>query len=554
MSSSEKEHISSFCPKTRFHIRWHEKHHWLPVTWPIVGVVSLIWFLLRVIPKPSRAAYPCQRIAVPLASSFIVWIVGLTSSAVALHKARGFIRQSRLGWACICIAGAVLAGVISFSDMPDSRTYGKFEFVRGANPIRLAPVGKGKGIHPGRAVWVHDPDATDWAGPGDGHWWQEDHTNQTVVNKMMSDAVCALTSQNTVAASWDKLFRYFNRIHGKGNVGYRAGEKIMIKVNFVGFVGWSWGGVDPNTYELVDKLDYMNTSPQMMIALLGQLVNDAGVRQSDITIGDTTAFFANQYYKLCHDRFPNVHYLECAGKFGRLGAKPSSVRFHWSCEPKNVLPDYVPVSYVEADYFINMANLKSNWGGGITLCGKNNYGSLIRMPDASGYYDLHTNIGSPELGTYRTLVDLMGHPHIGGKTVLYLIDGLYAGRHPKQLSPIKLKMAPFNDDWSSSLFVSQDPVAIDSVGFDFLWTEWDEDPHRLGADDYLDEAAMANDPISGTFYDPDGDGKCMQSLGVHEHWNNSRDKQYSRNLGKNEGIELISLTAKMEIASAASAP
>ena len=115
-------------------------------------------------------------------------------------------------------------------------------------------------------------------------------------------------------------------------------------------------------------------------------------------------------------------------------------------------------------------------------------------------------------------------------------------------------MAPFNDDWSSSLFVSQDPVAIDSVGFDFLWTEWDEHPHRLGADDYLDEAAMANDPISGTFYDPDGDGKCMQSLGVHEHWNNSRDKQYSRNLGKNEGIELISLTAKMEIASAASAP
>ncbi len=138
----------------------------------------------------------------------------------------------------------------------------------------------------------------------------------------------------------------------------------------------------------------------------------------------------------------------------------------------------------------------------------------------------------------------MGHPHIGGKTVLYLVDGLYAGRHPKSLAPIKLKMSPFNDDWSSSLFVSQDPVAIDSVGFDFLWTEWDEDPHRSGADDYLEEAATANDPASGTFYDPDGDGTRLQSLGVHEHWNNPKDKQYSRNLGKDEGIELVCLPPK----------
>ena len=55
---------------------------------------------------------------------------------------------------------------------------------------------------------------------------------------------------------------------------------------------------------------------------------------------------------------------------------------------------------------------------------------------------------------------------------------------------------------------------------------------------------MAKDPISTTFYDSDGDGKPMQNLGVHEHWNNPRDKQYSRNLGKNEGIELVSLTAR----------
>jgi hypothetical protein len=50
---------------------------------------------------------------------------------------------------------------------------------------------------------------------------------------------------------------------------------------------------------------------------------------------------------------------------------------------------------------------------------------------------------------------------------------------------------------------------------------------------------MANNPPSGTFYDPERDGISLASLGVHEHWNNSTDKQYSRNLGMDEGIELI---------------
>jgi hypothetical protein len=39
-------------------------------------------------------------------------------------------------------------------------------------------------------------------------------------------------------------------------------------------------------------------------------------------------------------------------------------------------------------------------------------------------------------------------------------------------------------------------------------------------------------------YDPEGDGTRLASLGVHEHWNNSADKKYSRSLGKDKGIGL----------------
>jgi hypothetical protein len=60
-------------------------------------------------------------------------------------------------------------------------------------------------------------------------------------------------------------------------------------------------------------------------------------------------------------------------------------------------------------------------------------------------------------------------------------------------------------------------------------------------DNYLHEAAQAGNPPSGTVYDPENDGIPLKSLGVHEHWNNSTDKQYSRNLGTGEGIELIKI-------------
>jgi gluconolactonase len=66
-----------------------------------------------------------------------------------------------------------------------------------------------------------------------------------------------------------------------------------------------------------------------------------------------------------------------------------------------------------------------------------------------------------------------------------------------------------------------------------------------GTDDYLHEAALAGNPPSGTFYDPDHATPTtrLASLGVHEHWNNPKDRQYSRNLGKSEGIELVKIPA-----------
>lgn len=518
----------------------NRKYRWLIWGFPVAGLVSLIWFLARVVPKPSRATYPCQRVAMPLASGFIVWITGLVASTLAYRKARRLALQSRYLVAGVCLIVAVAAVWLAVSVMDGNAT-------KAADPHPAnSPIGVAKGLHSGRVVWVHDPEATDWEGPGmdDGHWWQSNHTDQQVLDSMMLQAICGLVGVSDIFEAWDFLFRHFNQERGKGDVGYQPGERITIKVNFVQMIAV---GGNTNYHFANRRPDYPICSPQIMHALLDHLVNIVGVAESDITIGDPTCLWCHEFYDMIRPDFPQVRYLDYLGNYGRTKIRQSTVPFYWStAKSSRKTQDYVLQSYVDAEYFINLASLKGHYNqAGITLCGKNHYGSL-RGPTAGGYYNMHSDcpFGIPQSGRYRNMVDLMGHDQVGGKTFLCLIDGLYAGKHalsyPNNL-PRKWQMEPFNNDWPSSLFVSQNQVAIDSVGFDFLVAEWPETngPAHAGADDYLHEAALADNPPSGTVYDPEGDGTRLVSLGIHEHWNNPINKKYSRNLGTGYGIELL---------------
>ena len=511
---------------------------WLRWCLPLAGLVALIWFLIRVIPKPARALYPCQRVAMPLASGFVAWLIGVVGALVAYRRAKVLFRYSHAKLAVLCLVMALVFGIVALVNMPEP-------LLSAADVEALTPIGQGRGIHPGRVVWVHDPDATDWAGPGHGHLWEDAHTNQGVCDEMMSQALRKLTGEATDKAAWDAIFRYHNKDRGRANGGYQPGEKIVIKVNFVGFIRTT-STVNSQTYKLEDLRDYMNTSPQMILALLKQLIRTVGVQQADISVGDSLAYFAQEYYDLLHQAFPDVKYLDCLGEAGRTRMQLSAEALHWSHHPEDCKQDYVPKSFAEADYLINVANLKAHPGAGVTLCAKNHYGSLLRLPPEKGYYDMHKSGFSKAKAEYRNLVDLMGHAHMGAKTVLYLIDGLYGGVHFAEKVPRRFTSAPFNNDWTSSLFVSQDPVAIDSVGVDFLQAELARYARMPGTDDYLHEAALADDPPSGTYYDPDhaGDVQRLPSLGVHEHWNNAQDKQYSRNLGREKGIELVAMSGE----------
>ncbi|MGB9603773.1 MAG: DUF362 domain-containing protein [Verrucomicrobiia bacterium] len=453
------------------------------------------------------------------------------SDLFSLNPQTSFINRRRFLKASFFIAGAGSLSVLNFKiSAADQKEKEK-------------PIGAAKGIYPGRVVWVYDREAIKWTGPDDGYWWQANRLREERASAMMDRAICELTGTSKTAEGWDKLFRHLNKSRGKGDVGYKPGEKILIKPNWVGMI-YREGHVDLEKCSFLRRHNYMNTAPQLIVALIRQLVS-AGVKPADITVCDTLACVVNEFYDIITKNYSDVVVEDQFGRFGRKKAESSKTPLYWSVRPDVKQKDYLPASYAQAEYLINFANLKSHGGSGVTLCAKNHYGSLVRWPVQPGYYDLHPNCFSKQSAIYRPLVDFMGHTHIGGKTVLYLIDGIFSGLHPRDPLPQKFTIPPFNNGWSSSLFASQDPIAIDSVALDFLKnepSEWANPARNNGVDDYLHEAALANDPPSKTFYDPNHESPTQRlaSLGVHEHWNNPVEKKYSRNLNEAAGIELVS--------------
>lgn len=438
------------------------------------------------------------------------------------------------------------------------------------------PVGTPKGIKPGRVVWVWDRDATnencrstldklDW-------YWKPENTNGKVVGSMFRNALTRLTGDSTVTGSWNNLFHYFNSQRSGGKKGYSKGEKIFIKIN-QGQARWiltqeekTKGYYLPEVAKPSDEKRRANlipieTGPYLVLELLRELVNGLGVEQSDIAVGDPFSHIYGHNYEVWVREFPNIIYIDRGSAMhGRTLVAPSENNLIFFSDKS--FSDRIYSVVEKADYIINVANLRSHGAALISLTAKNHCGS-ITSPTAKLLHYTHLAKGREGAAyegyyKYRALVDLMGSKYLGQNTMLHIVDGLFGGGSDETKGPVKYFMDPFNNDWCNSIFLSQDQVAIESVCYDFLraeWnginrhdpvnSEWEIMPDRNGIDDYLHQAADPANWPEGIIYDPDNCGKPIPSLGVHEHWNDPVRKQYSRNLGRSTGIELISIPANL---------
>lgn len=552
---------------------WKEKFdRWsIPakISFLILGFASTAWFLIRVVPKPSRAAYPCMRTAAPFMSAFIVYVLSFSGAFLAFRNARVNFFKARY-----VLAGffAVISLVISLAFFgQDVRVaIARTVAVNGVLPdLPNTPMGTGIGINPGRVVWVYNADATNqnctngWGTDGKGNTADDDgyflpkNTDKDVVKIMMDSAMINLTGEATIYDAWDKVFKYFNARKGLGELSYTTDQTIFIKIN-QGSASWL---ADLNTMNPTSlswaKGNYGNseTTPQSILAIIHQLVTDYGVPQEMISVGDPIAHLYQYTIDVIKAEYPNVvffdHNLSKMGRTVSKGLTMSDVIYYSDegQEMPEAVSDAMYQEMYDADYLINMAALKAHARAGVTLCAKNHFGSHGR----EGASHLHPGLIAPEndiqqrteYHVYRVLVDLIGHEKLGGNTLLFIVDGLWGG--PEAVDkPVKWKMAPFNNDWPNSMLISQDEVALESVCLDFLRQEaslntgFKNRPFFGAVDDYLHQAADKANWPTNIVYDPEGDGTPIGSLGVHEHWNNSTDKQYSRNLKTGQGIDLVS--------------
>lgn len=553
-------------------------HLWKKLTLVAFGLAALIWFLIRVIPKPSRASYPCQRAAFPIASAFVIWLTGTFSSLFAIkYLSKTFAKYRTIVTLCTITSVIVLLGWFAIMPLGLNNTFGASvsdtTFVKAVGydwkpGESNKPIGTALGIYPGRVVMSRNPLATKWAGnwkKNEDQWWLDKNTDANKVNEMLSVTLQKLTGEKMDKSAWDKIFKYYNKnSRGLAKRGYQAGEVVAIKINL------------NNSSE--KKLDNQtDATPQMVLAMVRQLVYNANVPAENIIIYDVRRSIFAAMLTTIWKEFKDVRFLQENAASANQPLNPAYGDHHgiegsdWIEGISYSAGNYkeaklMPRQIKDATYLINLALLKlhsypynymedgDEGQTAITMTGKNHAGSIKGTPELHNI--LNTKIDGKK-NAYSPLVDLAASPNLGAKTILYVLDGLYCGRkwrsYPLHFPnpPFSNKVVPYeNPEWPACVLASLDGVAIQSVGLDIVYAQtknnYEPTYHNVprilvrdNADDFLREMATPGNAPSGTKYIQDG--KLIKSLGVFEHWDNDQTMRYSRNLNpKNgKGIEFI---------------
>jgi hypothetical protein len=577
-------------------LQWKERLEKIKIPSRIVfftlGIASTIWFLFRVIPKPSRASYPCVRAAAPFMSGFVIYLLSLGTALFAFRKFREKILQAKYILASLFLVVSVTASVIYL--LNDARDSYAAAIAPPSDPANT-PMGTAQGIMPGRVVWAWDSTATNaFCGDSiekdsnglqtymyDSTWdfyYNPKNNDQAVIDDMIAESIKKIANKSTEEEAWDAIFHYFNKQKHGQDSGYKTGQIIFIKVN-EGSMSWNGKFQSSDLARMTSDPDIVETSPFVMVAMIKSLVNKAKVPEDKIVIGEPIRNIYKDVYEYIRKYFKNVSVLgnDLQDMFSganliALGRMPVAIGNDSIYYSLGNLKDPLYDIFSYADYVINIASLKGHFRAGVTLCAKNNFGSQARFTSGWGGITtsaghLHDSLLAP-LTTdpikenyskvkntgykrYRPQVDMMGHPKLGGNTLLFVVDGLYSGEDGYAGPSLKWRMAPFNWNYPSSVLMSQDQVALESVCLDFLRNEYDGTvapdgktrtacPNYYGVDDYLHQAADVSARPSKIKYKPDGTNE-IGSLGTHEHWNNANDKRYSRNLDpvNGKGIELV---------------
>ena len=341
---------------------------------------------------------------------------------------------------------------------------------------------------PHRVVSVHDSKANSWTGSGN----PAAYMNQTEINNMVQQGVMELTGQATPQAAWQML------------IPYQSGEGVAIKMNF-------------NNVPNCDFTENANMNAYAAVAnAVIQGLESIGVPADKIWITDPSRPINDYFRNGISD--PNVqYYTKCSA--ADIGSRqnvfttgyipetsPDATLFNPAyglTDPyRYVLPAQV---FENAAHIINIPQLKGHGSppdvGGVTLGIKHHFGSVSLTETAEGDSPLHSN---PYF--FQMMGDISANPVFYNKTRLVIGDGIMG--HPTLNYEDPVLWSTFGNKPPETFFFGADPVAVDSVMFDYIQAECTATSQPAREDNVLAYAASIG-------------------LGVLEHWNNDTQRQYT---------------------------
>ncbi|MBN2518519.1 MAG: DUF362 domain-containing protein, partial [Candidatus Altiarchaeota archaeon] len=473
-------------------------------------LASLFWLLYRTGTKPSRITYPCQQAAAFQVSTTLYLIPFLY-----VHRIRHFLKYkfdfqllAKYTFVTLFIFGIVVVGSNIYDGWEAAREAAIEKEHASIGPIGKIIAGSSGAVFatiphamalpsPHRVVSVQDRDATSWdfsctsTGACPTYYGDEEYIDQNIVYQMFDKGIMELTGAATPEAAWRMILP-----------DYIPGKKIAIKVNFNDAV------VGGGTAGYGDNDAYVDALPQPINGVVRGL-KSIGVREEDIQVFDTSRYITDRFR--AGIKYPGIEY------FDRYGNGADVQPGGFSSTDPSAFVDFSDSGYptarrltdvlVNADYVINMPIMKGHGNALITLSFKNHFGSLDGGPYglSQGMHDYFYPGGAYFSTTKNPLVDISNNPNIRDKTILIVGDALYGARDGNNEPPKRWRV--FGEDSPNMLLFSVDPVAIDSVMYDYL--EWECIYSKVNGQWVLHVAAD-------------------KGLGVHEHWNNDNDRDYSQ--------------------------
>lgn len=297
------------------------------------------------------------------------------------------------------------------------------------------------------------------------------------LSEMLGQGMIAFTEEKDIKAAWLSILS-----------NYKKSDRIVIKPNF------------NNVHQ---GSSHSITSPSLINAVVKQLVELVGVPPGNISIYDLCQKIP---HTLVRDRiqYPVVYVermdvrtfidkVKLRMHYGPASADTTAkivMRERIVDEEGNVVTCYVPKVVTRADHVINMPLLTNHTYILNSGALKNHYGT-VRFSNYNSYPGvLHGAVLN------RSVTDINRNHHIQGKTRLIIADGLFGifGRGNRRGEQT---WKTFDNSYPSSIFLSRDSVAVDSVMACIVARERESRGLALLSEEYLEDAAC-------------------QGLGVHE--------------------------------------